>query len=41
LDVSRAERLLGWRAAVSFEVGLKRTIEWYRGAYALSGSRRS
>jgi GDP-L-fucose synthase len=30
LDVSRAERLFGFRAAVGFEEGLRRTLEWYR-----------
>jgi GDP-L-fucose synthase len=30
LDTSRAERLFGFRAATSFEEGLRRTIEWYR-----------
>ena len=30
LDVSRAEKLLGWTAKTPFEEGLKRTIEWYR-----------
>jgi GDP-L-fucose synthase len=30
LDVSRAEREFGFRAATSFEEGLRRTIEWYR-----------
>jgi GDP-L-fucose synthase len=30
LDVGRAERLFGFRARVSFEVGLQRTIDWYR-----------
>ncbi len=30
LDTSRAERLLGFRAGVGFEEGLRRTIEWYR-----------
>jgi GDP-L-fucose synthase len=30
LDVSRAERLFGFRAQVGFEQGLQRTIEWYR-----------
>ena len=29
LDTSRAERLLGWRARVGFEEGLRRTIEWF------------
>lgn len=31
LDTSRAERLFGFRARTSFEEGLRRTIEWYRG----------
>jgi GDP-L-fucose synthase len=30
LDTTRAERLLGWKAKVGFEEGLRRTIEWYR-----------
>ena len=30
LDVSRAEREFGFRAATPFEVGLRRTIEWYQ-----------
>jgi GDP-L-fucose synthase len=30
LDVSRAERELGWRANVDLEEGLRRTIAWYR-----------
>lgn len=29
LDVSRAEREFGFRALISFEEGLKQTIEWY------------
>ena len=29
LDTSRAERLFGFRAATSFEQGLRQTIEWY------------
>lgn len=29
LDVSRAQQLMGWKALVGFEDGLKRTIEWY------------
>jgi GDP-L-fucose synthase len=29
LDTARAERLLGWRARVGFEEGLRRTIEWF------------
>jgi GDP-L-fucose synthase len=30
LDVSRAERLFGFRAGTPFEVGLRRAIEWYQ-----------
>jgi len=30
LDVSRGEREFGFRAEVPFELGLKRTIEWYK-----------
>ena len=30
LDTERAAKLLGWRAKVGFEDGLRRTIEWYR-----------
>lgn len=30
LDVSRAASLLGWRAKVEFELGLTKTIDWYR-----------
>lgn len=29
-DVKKAERLLGFRAQVDLDVGLRRTIEWYR-----------
>lgn len=29
LDTGRAQRLLGWKAQVGFEEGLKKTIEWY------------
>ena len=29
-DRSKAERLLGWRPAVSFPEGIERTIAWYR-----------
>jgi dTDP-glucose 4,6-dehydratase len=29
-DVTKAKRLLGWEAKVSFEEGLERTIRWYR-----------
>jgi GDP-L-fucose synthase len=30
LDVSRAEREFGWRAATPFDIGLKKTVDWYR-----------
>jgi nucleoside-diphosphate-sugar epimerase len=29
-DTSRAERILGWRARVSLDEGLDRTIDWFR-----------
>ena len=32
LDVSRAEKEFGFRAATPFEVGLRKTIDWYLGA---------
>ena len=31
-DARKAERLLGWRARVSFDEGLARTVEWIRGS---------
>jgi nucleoside-diphosphate-sugar epimerase len=31
-DISKARRLLGYQPAISFEDGLKRTVEWYRTA---------
>jgi nucleoside-diphosphate-sugar epimerase len=30
LDTSRAAALFGFRATTSFEVGLQRTVDWYR-----------
>ena len=33
-DIAKAQRLLGYQPAISFEDGLKRTIEWYRAATA-------
>jgi GDP-L-fucose synthase len=29
LDVAKAQRLMGWRAQISFEKGLERTITWF------------
>lgn len=28
-DISKAERLFGWKPKVSFEEGIKKTVEWY------------
>jgi len=28
-DITKAERLLGWKPEIPFEEGIKRTIEWY------------
>ena len=33
-DISRAEKALGYRPLVGFEEGLKKTVEWYRSAFA-------
>jgi nucleoside-diphosphate-sugar epimerase len=30
-DISKAEQLLGYRPIVSFEEGLRRTVDWARG----------
>ncbi|MCA9119916.1 MAG: GDP-L-fucose synthase [Planctomycetaceae bacterium] len=38
LDTSRGEELLSWRASTSLEVGLRRTIEWYRAQSMLSAA---
>jgi UDP-glucuronate 4-epimerase len=32
-DVSKAYRLLGYRSAVSFEEGIRRTVQWYNTVY--------
>jgi len=34
LDVSRAKQLLGWEPKVNIADGLRRTVEWARGAYS-------
>jgi nucleoside-diphosphate-sugar epimerase len=33
-DISKAERILGYRPHVSFEEGLRKTVEYYRGKMA-------
>ncbi|HEY2956115.1 MAG TPA: dTDP-glucose 4,6-dehydratase [Candidatus Eisenbacteria bacterium] len=30
LDVGKLERLTGWKPAIAFEDGIRRTVEWYR-----------
>jgi GDP-L-fucose synthase len=37
LDVSRAEKYFGFRAAVPFEEGLRRTIAWYQAKHGRGG----
>ncbi len=39
LDVTRAQREFGFRAATEFETGLRKTIDWYRGSMQSRGSR--
>ena len=34
-DVSKAERLLGYKSTVSFEEGIRRTVDWYRETYGI------
>ncbi|MHC4776541.1 MAG: NAD-dependent epimerase/dehydratase family protein [Planctomycetota bacterium] len=38
LDTQRAEQMLDWKAEVSFEDGLRRTVERYRASRAAAGS---
>ncbi|CAB9519146.1 Uncharacterized 37.6 kDa protein in cld 5'region [Seminavis robusta] len=33
-DVSKAERMLGYRSSVPFEEGIRRTAEWYKEAFS-------
>jgi len=33
-DVTKAQRLLGYKSKVTFEEGIRRTAEWYKKAYA-------
>jgi len=39
-DISKAERLLGYKPIVSFEQGLKNTVEWYRSVAEAAASSR-
>jgi nucleoside-diphosphate-sugar epimerase len=34
-DITKARELLGYQPTVSFEEGLRKTIEWYRTAEAV------
>ena len=36
-DISRAEQALGYQPKVSFEAGLRRTVEWYKEQARVSG----
>ena len=40
LDVTRADREFGFRAATDFETGLKKTIDWWREQGASFGAKR-
>jgi UDP-glucose 4-epimerase len=36
-DLSRTEKALGYKPKISFEEGLRRTVEWYRGQQVARG----
>ena len=38
LDISKAQKLLGWRPSVTLREGLRRTIDWYVQTHTRSGS---
>ena len=38
-DISRARDILGYEPIVSFEEGLRRTLEWYKAEHALAAAR--
>jgi GDP-L-fucose synthase len=40
LDTSRAEQAFGFRATIPFDLGLKRTVDWYRQQQHLAGGGR-
>ena len=33
-DITKAERMLGYKSSVTFEEGIRRTVDWYKEAYA-------
>ncbi len=37
IDLTRAEQVLGFRASVTLEEGLRRTVDWYRASSAAGG----
>ncbi|MCL4545690.1 MAG: SDR family oxidoreductase [Chloroflexi bacterium] len=37
-DISKAKRLLGWEPKIPLEEGLRRTLDWYRGALEQRGA---
>jgi UDP-N-acetylglucosamine 4-epimerase len=37
-DLSRTEKHLGYKPLVSFEEGLRRTVDWYRGQQKAAGA---
>ena len=39
-DVSKAERLLGYRSKVPIEEGIRRTVAWYQETYGKDGSKK-
>ena len=41
IDCSKIERELGWRPSVTFEQGLRETVEWYRANSAWTEAVRS
>jgi UDP-N-acetylglucosamine 4-epimerase len=38
-DLTRAREILGYEPIVSFEEGLRRTLEWYKAEQALAATR--
>lgn len=40
-DISLARRTLGYEPHVDFEEGLRRTWEWYKGAYAAAAAKQA